>query len=694
MGGGQATNSGIDYQQRIAAFFMINLFASFDISSYFNHLKNNTVIKKIYYEADTPIDDLVLESVDGKKIYLQIKRSIDLSVRENSDFRNVMVQFISEFLRRSNTVSSYGLITTSNSSSKVIYDLKKLFISIGLNGMSFEQNPLNESEKSTLDKVRSLFANIYKEKTDRNPDDEEFIKFAKKCFISSIDIEEGHTIEISAKLLLRSLGFKAPNLIWSVLIKNGLYYSANRLSIEKESLEEVLGSYLESDTREKVIIKDKIFSDTEFNFKGQIPSGKEVLLIESFLDDADYLIVELFRFKDDCKPKSVFYGNKVRVSKEEWTVIQRFATVSGLERYMEENQDQYKDKRIGMFPANEIDFVEDSDCAKLHRSKMLDLLNKNTDQLICLHCGKSINTRKALNIEIDDRDSLSSVGIVHSECLRPIDRILGIPYFEGEEPVDYLQNFNYKKWIKLRINGQGMMNEIKTSTNLLQGKIPVIAWSSTDEYDVDYSYCIRFVLEDNTFTYDLDRGKLARYNKIEAEETLDFYLKTLEKFKIERNPKCFTSIKKRSGRYSDLLKIKDADEEILEVIDVEIVKYSKSIAKLIENNIFYYAPMCLLRDRESEMWVTIANIVPIISDPVYFENILKNWEKTGITLSPFELKIIKSDKDFDNVMRMIFRDGLTPIIDPEFDMRKKLAKGFPVQEYNEIISRGRSDRVE
>ena len=99
MAGGQATNSGIDYQQRIAAWFLINHFSKFDISVYFDQLDEELIISKTHFETSQNIDDLNLTCANKKSIFLQIKRSLSLSTRDTSDFHKTINQFIKEFIK-------------------------------------------------------------------------------------------------------------------------------------------------------------------------------------------------------------------------------------------------------------------------------------------------------------------------------------------------------------------------------------------------------------------------------------------------------------------------------------------------------------------------------------------------------------------------------------------------------------------
>lgn len=51
-------------------------------------------------------------------------------------------------------------------------------------------------------------------------------------------------------------------------------------------------------------------------------------------------------------------------------------------------------------------------------------------------------------------DCSHKAGMIHKECLRPIDRILGIAKIPNIDKHDYLKNFDVALWIKLLLNGR------------------------------------------------------------------------------------------------------------------------------------------------------------------------------------------------------------------------------------------------
>jgi len=693
MAGGQATNAGINYQQRVSAWLLLNLYLESDTSVFFENLSGESVISKIHFETDTPIDDLKVTLSNSKTLFFQIKRSLSLSDIETSDFYKTVEQFLLEEINGQNIQKQYILVTTTDSSKKIRQDLRKIIISIQLNDKAFLDNPLNESERDTLEKLKAVVTKIYYRITKKDLDDEVFQTFLKKVSIEIIDIESGHPIEKAALMTISSIGFKNPELIWSILIKNCLFYATERMSIDKTSLEIILKKYIQKE--------DKLNSDAELQeemFKtevikmGKYSVGKDVLLIESFHENFDYMIVELYRFADDCKPKCIYYDNKIQVlSGAKWTVIQRFATQAGLDRYLEKNISQLKADRVAILPARDIETVEETECAKLHKSFLEELFKKQFSPLTCLHCGKGVYSNEALLIEVDDRDSERAIGNIHETCVRPIDRIIGIPILPNERKEAYLKNFDFNLWIKLILKGQGLLNALKASPNISRGRFPLIGWNPNDESDAEYSYCVRFTLEDGSFSYDYHRSKIVRLNKLEAESRKGFYESRMAEFKAQNDPFCITSISNSPGQYSFLVQTKNKEEEILEILKTEVVKYSKLIAKTFDKDISFYTPLCLVRDSETETFVNLSNVVPIISDPLNFGSILKNWKNAGLEFENLELKIIKSDHDFDNYIRMFLADGFSPIIDPELDKNRQLIKGYPIHSLDDLIERQKKE---
>ena len=687
---GAGTNSGINYQQRIAALTLVAQYTDFDLSNTFG-INQRIGIETVHFETDDPIDDLKIKCKDCT-IFLQIKRTLSFQVDKGTDFYGVVEQFINQFILNTNAVEYYILATSTNSSNTITQGLSKITESIRLNDNAFVENPLNKSETNTFDKFKSLFFELYLLKTRKKATDEGFIKFSKKIHISVIEIEAGRPNEQVAIILLTSKKLIDTLLVWNSLIANSLEYARKRQSVNKQAIENILKRYVVSSEVQPEEDDDlEKFFQIEVINNGSFPVAKEVIMVESIDDEHDYLIMELYRFSEEGKKKHEFSANKIKLEKiaEPFNVIQRAATFQGLDRFLEENQEKFKDKKIVIIPSNpefEIKGDEKRPIAELHKKYLQELGAKNKNILKCLHCDKNVTIKNSTLVEIDDKDSKPSIGAVHNLCLRPIDRIIGKALSGSSKNNEFLLNFDYKTWAKLLMRGQGMMNGLKSAKNILE-RPKIVAWSANEKEFRDYSYCIKFTLEDDSIVYMTDRGRIHRFNKPEAEEAKNKMTDSVEHYKEMGDPICYTNKNFVFGNKSQLSELKNENETVLEIKTVEVSRYSKLLEKL-DHDIFFYAPICIIRHFEEETLVSFNNSVPLISDPLNFENIFNSWSNIGFDLSieEVELKIIKSDLEFDSYMREFFATGMVPIIDPKYDNAPNLISGITIRHREQMMA--------
>lgn len=94
----QATNAGIDFQQRVSAYMMMLMEFDMDISLALQ-LNRNDKIEGLNFEACESIDDLVIELDSGKKVYFQMKRTLSLSDSVDSEFYSVCVQQYQDYIQ-------------------------------------------------------------------------------------------------------------------------------------------------------------------------------------------------------------------------------------------------------------------------------------------------------------------------------------------------------------------------------------------------------------------------------------------------------------------------------------------------------------------------------------------------------------------------------------------------------------------
>jgi hypothetical protein len=337
-----------------------------------------------------------------------------------------------------------------------------------------------------------------------------------------------------------------------------------------------------------VELKNEYFLNKDKN--STISVGKEVLLVQSFIENVDFLIVENFRFDDENNKKFKFKDDKVIIqSKDEeitWTLKQRFATVTGLERYLdlEENQELLQ-KRIAFIPAHEdIDSVEEIPICITHSEYLQELLDLNKDNMLCLHCGEKISTNDCYLIEIDDLELGENIGNVHKNCLRPTDRIIGQSGYQNLKQSN-LESFDFAEWINLLKSGQGQLKSIYK--NITGNPIMTINWNSINNIN-EGKYCIKAYLENGDFKYVMLGKSIHRFTEENIDDELLFFNNSIKKASPAMNLES-----KIMGFYDYLNKIKKPNETILRVTKYEKALYSKQL----EQNNFYendYTPLSLV----------------------------------------------------------------------------------------------------
>lgn len=694
-GSGSATNAGIYYQQRVSALFLIAMYSRFDISQLLN-ISDILNIEYISYETVATVDDLNIICEECKILYIQIKRKIALSEKDGSEFQKVLEQFLSQYINERKISDRYILVTTSDTSKSIKYDLKKIFDSIRLNDTGFKANPLNVSEKKTYSILETVFNHSYERLTSCKPSNEIFVRFCKQVFVSIIDVETDMTTEKIAVMLLHSEGINMPSLVWNYLVSQCLYYASNRLSLNRDGINNILAKFhtSKSSQAELEIQLNELLKPVTLN-SSQLATGNDVFIVESFIKEFDYAIVELYRFDSEGKKILKFENDCVLLINNtiKAKVIRRFSSRTGLLRYIEENQNYYKDKKIGVFESKSIEDIEKTDAAIKYKDYCNELLSKNTNLINCIHSGKSCLSVPCYLVEVDYPNYPPAIGMVREECLLPLDRILGKPIIPKEN-LKFPSEINITEWISLLNRGQGLVKSLPIIRKAAEQKIFEIGWNEENQTYAEYNYTLRYNLQDGNIAYTYARGKIQRLPKYEAELKAEFINSKILELKQTDNPMCMSTENWTVGPRSLIEKMKEDKEEVVEIEFVNICKYSKLLSELYDRYDNYYAPLCFVVYSETEQVLVIGNIVPLISDPFKSNIIFENWEKAGISCCKKSLSVVRNDYQFDKHAKNIIRDGLFPVIDPKFTPEGILEEGLVIRELNDIIEEYQNARYD
>jgi len=88
------------------------------------------------------------------------------------------------------------------------------------------------------------------------------------------------------------------------------------------------------------------------------------------------------------------------------------------------------------------------------------------------------------------------------------------------------------------------------------------------------------------------------------------------------------------------------------------------------------APLGIVIDHSTEDIINLGNCIPLISDPSTFDEFHSNWNAARFELSKCELRVVKLDNDFDDYMLAFLEDGMQPILNPLFNDKAELVKGY------------------
>lgn len=690
---GSGTNAGIDFQGRLAAWYMIHMFRELNMVRDLDedYIDLELVPTEIRFEASEEVDDINVLCSNGYVVLIQAKTSLNLSPSSKSEFFKVVSQIVTHFLAQDNDKHFYLIATSSKASSLVIRELRKLLVSIRLNGEGFIRNPLSQSENKAYSIYRQVIEAAFEKHTRRKITEAEFVRLSQQIHISVFDIQQGDPYEKMALLLLAQDATQPANLIWSSLFRQAIDYASKRYSINRDVTKRILRKYY---LRNEDQIAEADFLEF-FDLADNYPSGKDVVVVEADatfvlritevleieMDQMpDYLVMEMFRFDENCERKVSFKNGKCILQDgiTELKLILRSATWDSLIRLTETDKDIFGDNNVLILPANDIDNVEDSECAKSYSKRIIDFLSSKFS-LNCLHCSKAVSESESLLVEIDEEGFPFFVGTLHRECLRPSDRIIGRvqnPFFEHYPS---LKNFDVQKWIRLLREGVSSISGFALS---MEGKHqPIVVWSPPPVYSKFENYCIKAMLDDGSFRY-MNRGKkIGRFTKSEGERMAHELTEMFARAIREKDPFGYTlpNSTERFGKYSFLRDYLAEGESFVKCLRAEAVQYSHFIEEYSNSTQHFYTPICVLRDIMSGKLIALGKYILFISDPLEFENIFHNWQQVGIPAEGYEIEIIENDDSFNEIMLQLVSDGMAAVVDAKFDSDLNMIGGILIE---------------
>lgn len=658
-GAGAAVSSGAEYQARVAAYLIASHLCVMPIAAF-----DLAKLTSISFETAASVDDINLTFTEGRRNYIQVKKAIQFSVSAKSELYSVLKQFVAQHASQTTSASSYTLVTGSGSSRKVTTDMKAALDAFRLGDEeSFRSNQPKESVSiidELLTSIRSLVAGVNAEDREKTACD-----LLRQMHVLVLDLDPNSTLEHAIVLLLTSQSYVIGRELWGRIVTDSLNDATHRHTIVVDQLRSRYAKF------RLAKVPQTLAAEAQFlrSVIREIPlaTGKEVVF-GRFVDqqgksitNSDFALVEFHRFDGECKERLVFkdgqcvLANGLRIELEH-----RTSTYIGMERFLASHADLTVGKSVVIIPSNDGDEdVERSLCAE-HRRQILQSSHKaSTDSLTCIHCGKPISSASAELIEIL-RNGQPEVGLVHAECTRADDRVVGKIECEFFDKHDFLKNFDVNQWFRAIQRGQGFLNAGETPPGA------TFVWGGVRSGLLQGGYIGEMALVGGDIEYIHQRGAIHRLRKDEAEVTVAEFNEMIRQARVDGDPYCVSDQSKTFGKRSLLLKMLGVSEILREIATTRVVEYDQKIADryaLWEN---WYAPMAFLVAPEEEAVIHFDGRVPLISDPIKLDRFIENWKSVGLAIASHELNILDTDQKFDEFIEKVTEDGMQVVIDPVF----------------------------
>jgi hypothetical protein len=672
--GGAAAAGGMNFQERVAALALAHfLIRSDDLFSISPGVE--VEFHSLHMETAHAIDDVVLLGKEFR-LLIQAKRKLDLSESLASDFSAAIAQFVRHHLEARLRGDRYVLATSLQSSDRIVFTLRELTESARLNATALATDPLNDIQKSVLERTRQLIYHHFQALRPGPVMADELDDLLRSIWILPLDLGSGGRDEASALALLRSRSLVEPRLIWNSLLELTATLTQRRSSVDRAGLDVRFGHFFKSAGEKKTV-------EDEFRFKfeqvNSFAAGKEVVVFDHFLGTEGISIGEFYRFAADGSRRLSFAGNQCTLlDGSSHPMLYRSSTVERVKGFIDANPETFSGRKVVLLSYNGDD-PNDSPWAQAHGEVLKGYLHGNPRLLHCLVCSDPISEDKALVVEVDELEHEPTVGCIHPRCYRPSLRVLGDIRSELFKQFSCLTDFDYEGWMLANRHGPSLISKSPGEG------IRYALWEGEIAGALRGGWCVRIELEDGGISYVTHRGKVVRKSQAEAIVKANEMTASFEQAIEKKDPWCFTADRSAFSIYSRLASLLKHGQRLLRCIKAVAVPFSAAIDVTYSSKRNHYTPMLLLLDRETGLPVEMHGTVPLITNPFEMPAYIDNWEKAGVTLPNYSVHVLDSDRDFDDVVASCRERDLQVVIDPMVDLLGVPLRGLVIQTIEDFV---------
>ena len=253
-GGGAATQGGVNYQNRVAAWICVHILTERSASP----IGPTDVPTYIRFESQEPIDDLLVGTAQSAHSFGQAKRTIGLLSTADSDLASVTDQFLRQYLSGHNasgarpwsrildpTRDRLVLVTTSGSPSTVRIDLAAVLDRArGLtSGQPLSDVAVNQAQEQALTVFTAHLRTAWQAATQNVPTDADLLAILKLSYVVVLDAETNGVAEREALSLLEDRVLddrQQAGAAWAILLQLAADLSQRRSGVDEAGLRAAL----------------------------------------------------------------------------------------------------------------------------------------------------------------------------------------------------------------------------------------------------------------------------------------------------------------------------------------------------------------------------------------------------------------------------------------------------------------------
>ena len=219
MGGGAATQAGINYQNRVAAWLCVRILAEQEAAPLWG-LPEDVTFDFIRCETEQPVDDILVGASHGGHAFVQVKHTVMSSSTEDSALASTLEQFVRQFLAYRSRPAGKNrwerlldvnldrlvLITSSRSSASVTEHLPSALTRIRAlaPNQSIDDAASNAEQERVLTIVRTHLSRIYLDLTGVALLETDKRLLLSLIWVQILDVGAGERDEREAQNILRS----------------------------------------------------------------------------------------------------------------------------------------------------------------------------------------------------------------------------------------------------------------------------------------------------------------------------------------------------------------------------------------------------------------------------------------------------------------------------------------------------------